>query len=72
MATTPVSAPSGASYYTCPNAGLKLFGQVYAAAKCKLDEVVQEYQLDVENDPILITGGEGGNDHVKVGTIGSY
>jgi hypothetical protein len=68
MATT----TSGASYYTCPNVGLKLFEQVYAEAEGKLDNVVKEYKLDVENDPIIITGGEDGNDHVKTGTIDRY
>lgn len=72
MATTPVSAPSAASYYTCPHAGFMLCVPVYDKAKDKLDEVVKEYKLDVENDPTIITGGEDGNDHVKTDTIVRY
>jgi hypothetical protein len=72
MATTPVSAPSAASYYTCPHAGFMLCVLVYDKAKDKLDKVVKEYKLDVENDPIIITGGEDGNDHVKTDTIVRY
>ena len=68
MATT----TSGASYYTCPNAGLKLLNEIYTKADGKLDEVVKKYKLDVTNDPIIITGGEDGNDHVKTGTIEHY
>jgi hypothetical protein len=45
---------------------------VYDKAKDKLDEVVKEYKLDMENDPIIITGGEDRNDHVKTDTIVRY
>ena len=39
------------SYYICPTVGLKLSEEVYAAANFKLEKVVTEYKLAVENDP---------------------
>jgi hypothetical protein len=49
-----------------------LDAEVYAKGEGKLDKVVEDYKLNIQNDPIVITGGEDGNDHVKTDTITRY